>query len=78
MPSFQDLEIQQTTHSYFCNSVPDTDNHDIERPSKRARLATVNGDQTMNGVRPNIVRNIYSLLDLQDNPSLTGLSQKAM
>lgn len=78
MPSFQDPEIQQTSHSYFCDSVPNIDNHDVERPSKRARLGAINGDQTMNDVRSNIVRKIYSLLGLQNDTALTGLSQNAV
>lgn len=78
LPSFQDPEIQQTSHSYFCNSVRDTDNNDVERPSKRARLATVDGVQTMGVVRSNIVSKIYSLLGLQDNATLAGLSQNAV
>lgn len=78
MPSFQDLEIRRTSHSYFCNSVPNTANRDIERPSKKARLATVDGDQTMNSVRSDIVSSIYSLLDFHDNAVLTDLSQNAV
>lgn len=78
MPTFQDPEIQRTSHSYFCNSVLGTDHLDVERPSKRARLATVDGDRTMNDVRSRIVSKIYSLLGLQDNTTLTGLSQNAV
>lgn len=78
MPSFQDPEIQQISHSCFCDSVPDIDNHDVERPSKRARLAAISGFQTMNDVRSNVVHKIYSLLGLQNDTALTGLSQHAV
>lgn len=78
MPSFQDPQIQQLSHSYFCNSLSNTDKHDFERPSKRARLATDSGFKPTDNVRSKIVRRIYSLLGLQDNPALTGLSQNAM
>ena len=78
MPLFQDPEIQQTSHSYFCKSVPDTDNCDTERPLKRARLAIITGDQIVNDVRSSIVSSIYSLLGLEINTALTGLSQNAV
>ena len=77
MPSFQDPEIQQISHSYFCNSVSDTNNRDIERPAKRARLAVITGDQIMNDVRSSIVSSIYSLMGLEINTMFTGLSQNA-
>lgn len=77
IPSFQDPEIQQISHSYFCNSLPNTDNHDVERPSKKARLVTVNGVHNTDSLLSNIVSSIYSLLGLQDNAALTGLSQNA-
>ena len=78
MASFQDSDIHQASVSYFCNSVPSIDSHDIQRPSKRARLATVNGDQTVKDARSSIVSKIYSLLGLQVNMALTGLSQNAV
>ena len=78
MPSFQDPEIQEVSLSYFCSSVPATDGHHIERPSKRARLASVNDDQILNDMRSNVVSNIYSLLGLQVNAALSGLSQNAV
>lgn len=78
MPSFQDPQIQQLSHRYFCNPVSNADNHDLERPSKRARLATENDVKPTADVRSNIVRRIYSLLGLQDNHTLAGLSQNAV
>ena len=78
MPPFQDPQIQQLSHSYFCNPVSNADKHDFERPSKRARLATINDVKPRDNVRSNIVRRIYSLLGLPDNPALTGLSQNAV
>ena len=78
MPSFQDPEIQQVSLSYFCSSVPATDSCHIERPSKRARLATVNDDQILNDIQSNVISNIYSLLGLQVNAALSGLSQNAV
>ncbi len=78
MPSFQDPEIQQISHSYFCDPVPDTGNHDVERPSKRARIAAVDSDPTMIDMRSNIVSKIYSLLGLQVDKALSGLSQNAV
>ena len=78
MPSFQDPEIQQTGHSYFCSSVPDTDNREIERPLKRPRLAFIAGDRIVNDARSRIVSSIYSLLGLETSTPLTGLSQNAV
>lgn len=78
MPSFQDPEIQRISNSYLGSSVSNAENHDVERPSKRARLAIVSGDQTMDGVRSNIVSRIYSLLGIQNNTALAGLGQHAV
>ena len=75
MPSFQDPDIQQASLSFYCRSVAGIDSYDVERPSKRARLATVNDDQTVNDVRSNIVCKIYSFLGLQVNMALDGLSK---
>lgn len=77
MPTFQDPELQQASLSYFCTPLPGRDSHDVERPSKRARLATANGNQTAKDLRSSIVSKIYSLLGLEVNTALTGLSQKA-
>lgn len=78
MPPFQDPEIQQTSHSYFCNPVPDTDNHDDERPSKRARLANKNDDQSVDDMQSKIVSKMYGFLGIQDKTALTGLYQNAV
>ena len=75
MPSFQDPDIQQASLSFYCSSVSGVDSHDVERPSKRARLATVNDDQIANDVRSKIVCKIYSFLGLQVNTALDGLSR---
>ena len=74
MPSFQDPDIRQASLSFYCGSVAGIDSYDVERPSKRARLATVNDDQIVNDVRLNIVCKIYSFLGLQVNTALDGLS----
>lgn len=78
MPSFKDSQIQQISHSYFCNALPNTENHDFERPSKKARLAISSNVRLKDDVRSNIVSSIYSLLGLQHNATLTGLSQNAV
>ena len=78
MPSFQDPEIQKISHSYFCNSVPDTENHNVERPLKKARLAAVGGDHVTNIVRSNAMNRVYSLIGLQVDNALTGLSKNAV
>lgn len=60
--------------------MPDTDNQDaerVERPSKRARLATTTSNQNMNDLRSDIVISIYSLLGLQVDAALAGLGQNA-
>ena len=75
MPSFQDPDIQQASLSFYCSSLAGIDNYDVERPLKRARLATVNDDQTVNDVRSNIVCKIYSFLGLEVNMALDGLSK---
>ena len=75
MPTFQDPEIHRISRSYFCDSKRDTDDHDVERPSKRARLDNAKSGQTMIDVRSVIVSKIYSLLGLQNDTTLAGLSQ---
>ena len=77
MPSFQDPELQRISLRCFCNPRPATNTFGVERPPKRVRLATVNGDESIKDVRSNIVCYIYSLLGLQVNMALTGLSQNA-
>ena len=78
MPTFQDPEIHRISRSYFCDSIRDTDDRDVERPSKRARLDNAKSDQTMIDVRSVIVSKIYSLLGLQNNTTLAGLSQNVL
>lgn len=74
MPSFQDPDIQQASLSIYCRSVAGIDSYDVERPPKRARLATGNDDQIVNDVRSNIVCKIYNFLGLHVNMALEGLS----
>ena len=75
MPSFQDPDVQQASLGFYCRSVAGIDSHDVERPSKRVRLATVNDDQIVNDVRSNIVCKIYGFLGLEVNMALDGLSK---
>ena len=78
MPIFQDPEIHRISRSYFCDSKRDTDDRDVERPSKRARLDNAKSVQNMIDVRSVIVRKIYSLLGLQKDTTLDGLSQNVL
>ena len=74
MPSFQDPDIQQASLSFYCRSVASIESYEVERPTKRARLATVNDVQIVNDVRSNLVCKIYNFLGLQVNMALDGLS----
>ena len=78
VPTFQNPEIHRISRSYFCVSKRDTDDRDVERPSKRARLDNAKRGQTMIDVRSVIVSKIYSLLGLQFDTTLAGLSQNVL
>ena len=73
MSSSQDPDLEETYHKFLSASNIAPTGDDVERPSKRARLSTVNKQGMIHDVRSKIVASIHDLLDFEQDNQQGGL-----